>query len=252
MNEEAQRIGMTDSHFSNANGLHDSEQFVTARDLALLARRLVTEFPDFAPVFSIPALQAGDKVHYSYNLLLERFPGADGMKTGFVCASGYNIVASATREGRQVIAVVLGAFSQSERAERAAQLLQAAFSRDSGGVAIERFMSGGQAAPARSQRDTMCSETARKTRYDPGAGDAVVESAFLTPRRITRSPEPISTGGISAPPSEAVLFAQYVPGGDVPVPVPRPDHTRYDVDGLPVSGYAPSDLAIPVPTPRPE
>lgn len=243
---------MLDSHFANPNGLHDTNQFVTARDLALLARRLLVEFPRFAQVFAIPALQSGDTVHYSYNLLLERFPGADGMKTGFVCASGYNMVASATRGGRQVIAVVLGAFSQTERAERAAELLSTAFSRNSGiDVDIARYKPGGSVAPARSQRDMMCSEKARQTRYDPGAGDAVVDSAQLTPRQVTRQPTPIATGGISAPPSEAVQFAQYVPSGSVPIPIPRPDHVRYDIDGIPAAGYAQPAGNIPVPSPRP-
>ena len=64
---------------------------------------------------------------HNYNSLLDRYPGADGMKTGFICASGYNVVASATRNGRRLIAIVLGAYSGAVRAQKAAQLLESGF-----------------------------------------------------------------------------------------------------------------------------
>lgn len=250
MNAAARDIGMRDSRFANPNGLHDTGQYVTARDVALLARRLLTEFPRFSDTFAVPAIRSGEQVHYSYNLLLERFDGADGMKTGFVCASGYNMVATATRNGRQIIVVVLGAFSQTERAVLAARLLLAGF-ETSGGIPLGRFEPASPAAPAKSRRGTMCSEEARRTRYDPGAGDALIDSPLLSPRTRTRNPVPVATGGIDAPPSEALKFASYIPRGEVPVPVPRPEFTRRDIDGFEISGPAPP-AAIPIPTPRPE
>ena len=82
--------------------------------------------------WNIPAIQFGKKVMRNYNTLIDRYPGADGMKTGFICASGFNLVATATRGSRRLIAVVLGARSGMQRAEKAAQLLERGFSGNGG------------------------------------------------------------------------------------------------------------------------
>ncbi len=178
MNAEAKRLGMNQTHFANPNGLHSPDQYTSARDIAVLARRIFEEFPKDAQIFSVPAIRVAGEVHYSYNLLLERFAGADGMKTGFVCASGYNIIASATRNGRHLIAVVAGAFSQADRATTAAKLLLDGFADANSGPSVEAAVPANPPAPARSLRATMCSEKARKERYDPGAGEAVIEFAL--------------------------------------------------------------------------
>ena len=96
MNEEARRLGMTGSNWVNANGLHSAQNYTTARDLALLSIALRRDFPEHAAFFGIEAIEYDDKLERNYNILLGRFDGADGMKTGFVCASGFNLVASAT------------------------------------------------------------------------------------------------------------------------------------------------------------
>ena len=131
MNAEAARLGMTGSHFVNANGLHDVAQYTTAHDLAILARAIRTEFPQHASYFTIEALGAGKKILKSNVDLLGRFDGANGMKTGFICPSGFNLVASATRGGRTLIAVVLGARTPHLRAEQAAELLGNGFDKPS-------------------------------------------------------------------------------------------------------------------------
>jgi len=127
MNANARRLGMTQSNFVNPNGLPAEGHVTSARDLAILARALITEFPDYDYLWHIHAIQYGNRVIHNYNTLLDRYPGADGMKTGFICASGYNMVASATRNGRRLIAVVLGAWSGGARAQKAAQLLERGF-----------------------------------------------------------------------------------------------------------------------------
>lgn len=127
MNEEARRLGMTGTHFANANGLFKPDQTSSARDMALLTRQILMEFPEHRSLFTIPAIRHGKRVLRSYNKLLETFRGSDGMKTGFVCSSGYNIVASASRNGRQLVAVVLGAPNVQVRAETAAFLLTKGF-----------------------------------------------------------------------------------------------------------------------------
>ena len=127
MNANARRLGMTQSNFVNPNGLPAEGHVTSARDLAILARALIAEFPDYDYLWHIHAIQYGNRIMHNYNTLLDRYPGADGMKTGFICASGYNVVASATRNGRRLIAVVLGAWSGAVRAQKAAQLLENGF-----------------------------------------------------------------------------------------------------------------------------
>ena len=127
MNANARRLGMTESHFVNPNGLPAENHVTSARDLGILARALIKEFPEDDSYWHIHAIQYGNRVMRNYNSLLDRYPGADGMKTGFICASGYNVVASATRNGRRLIAIVLGAYSGAVRAQKAAQLLERGF-----------------------------------------------------------------------------------------------------------------------------
>src|SRR5205807_1616876 len=127
MNRAAQRLGMTQSSFVNPNGLPDENQFTSARDLAILARALIREFPEYDLYWHIPAIKLGKRVMRNYNTLIDRYPGADGMKTGFICSAGFNLEASATRGNKRLIAVVLGAPSSSVRAMQAAQLLEKGF-----------------------------------------------------------------------------------------------------------------------------
>jgi D-alanyl-D-alanine carboxypeptidase len=127
MNRNAQRLGMTQTNYVNPNGLPADEQITSARDLAILARALIREFPEYDAYWHLPGIKLGKRVVYNYNTLLGRYPGADGMKTGFICASGFNLVASATRDGRRLIAVVLGAPSSGVRAVKAAHLLEQGF-----------------------------------------------------------------------------------------------------------------------------
>ncbi len=128
MNRHASRLGMTNTRFINPNGLPGYGQQTSARDLAVLARAIIREFPEHEGIFRIPAIRFGNRVMRSPNALLVRYTGTDGMKTGFICASGFNVVASATRGGRRLIVVVLGAPSGRERAEIAARLLETNFS----------------------------------------------------------------------------------------------------------------------------
>lgn len=128
MNATAARLGMTQTHYVNPNGLPAENQITSARDQAILARAILRDIPEYGDYFSLPAIKFGRRVMRNYNTLLGRYPGADGMKTGFICASGFNLVATATRGGRQLIAVVFGAPSGPVRAVKAAQLFERGFS----------------------------------------------------------------------------------------------------------------------------
>lgn len=127
MNATAKNLGMTRTHYANTNGLPDPGQLSTARDLARLARAVITEFPEYASYWTMTSVRIGQKRLGSHNALLKTFPGADGLKTGFTCDSGFNIIASATRDDRKLMAVVLGEVSGKERAVRAASLLEHGF-----------------------------------------------------------------------------------------------------------------------------
>ncbi len=132
MNNNARRLGMIQSSFVNPNGLPADDQIVSARDMAILARALIREMPEYDYFWHLPGIRLGKMVQRNYNTLLGRYPGADGMKTGFICASGFNLVATATRDDRRLIAVVLGAPSSAARALKAAQLLERGFNSNSG------------------------------------------------------------------------------------------------------------------------
>src|SRR5882762_1260277 len=127
MNQQAQRLGMTQTNYVNPNGLPADGQVTSARDLAILARAIIRDLPEYEYFYHIPSIRFGRKVTQNFNHLIGRYPGADGFKTGFICASGYNLVASATRNGKRLIAVVLGSTSGHARAVRAAQLLERGF-----------------------------------------------------------------------------------------------------------------------------
>jgi D-alanyl-D-alanine carboxypeptidase len=127
MNAEAKRLGMKKSHYANASGLPHEGQLTSARDLALLTKALITDFPDQAYLFSMASVKVGGKDVETHNTLLKTYDGADGMKTGFICDSGYNIVASATRDGHRLVAVVLGEQSSASRNVRAAAMLDFGF-----------------------------------------------------------------------------------------------------------------------------
>ncbi|WP_375452459.1 D-alanyl-D-alanine carboxypeptidase family protein [uncultured Devosia sp.] len=134
MNDAASRMGLTASHFANPNGLDDPEQRMSARDLAVLALYIRKSFPQYDPIFGTEAVQLGGKRLESENQLLTKFAGTTGMKTGFICASGLNMVATVERNGRRLLAVVLGASSGRDRNERAAELMLRGFSGSAGGT----------------------------------------------------------------------------------------------------------------------
>lgn len=130
MNDTAKKLGMTQTSYVNPNGLPADGQITSARDLGILARSFLRDLPEYEYFVHIPAIRFGKRITGNFNKLIGRYPGADGFKTGFICASGYNLVASATRNGRRLIAVVLGANSGTARAVKAAQLLERGFGQD--------------------------------------------------------------------------------------------------------------------------
>ena len=147
MNAAAQRLGLHESHFVNSDGLHDPNHVSSARDMAMVALALLREFPDHADLFSIGALQLGHQYLPNDNDLLGRYPGADGMKTGFTCPAGFNVVASANHGGRRLIVVVLGAPTAKSRNQEAADLFDRGFAMSGGTGSLDTLPSGARVAP---------------------------------------------------------------------------------------------------------
>ncbi len=127
MNATAKRLGMERTNFVNPNGLPAPDQVTTARDLAKLARAVLKDFPEYEYLWSKPEMRLGKNRLVTHNGLLRSFEGADGMKTGFTCDSGFNVIATASRDGRRIVAVVLGDVSSGERNVRAASMLEFGF-----------------------------------------------------------------------------------------------------------------------------
>jgi D-alanyl-D-alanine carboxypeptidase len=124
MNANAARLGMTSTHYINPNGLPGKGQYTSARDLAILVMAIRREFPQYSGYFSLEGIKVGKKQYGNYNKLIGRFAGADGMKTGFICASGFNQVSTATRDGKMVLSVVLGSDTLIGRSDMSAALLE--------------------------------------------------------------------------------------------------------------------------------
>lgn len=230
MNSEALRIGMTSSHFVNPNGLPAPGQYTTARDLAVLAITIKREFPQYAAYFAYEGFTTGKKNYPNFNMLIGRFDGADGMKTGFICASGFNQVSSATRNGRAVVSVVLGADSLGGRADESARLLQLGLTSSGAGKP-----GLGQIAPYGESRDMVadvskeiCNPKAAKVRSENR--DEGGRQKLLSPyiHEIDRPLNLVAAGLI--PGTEKVTDAKgkdqtETAQGDVanvPIPVPRP------------------------------
>ncbi|RBO97855.1 D-alanyl-D-alanine carboxypeptidase [Pseudochrobactrum asaccharolyticum] len=224
MNAEAKRIGMFGSNFSNPHGLPDPNNYTTARDMALLAAQLRREFPEYAHYFNTEAIDPGEgkKVQANYNILLGRFNGADGMKTGFICASGFNLAGSATRNGRTIVAIVLGASRQEDRTVQAAELLQSGFSTRGGGGATLASLApyGSNNNQVTDLRAQICSQEAMSDRWDGRdvEGRLKINSPYIT--AMTREPVAVPVGLIAKAPDVKAGNALHI--SQVPIPLQRP------------------------------
>jgi len=137
MNQEAKRLGMNDTHFANPSGLPDPQHYTTAHDLTLLAIAIMHDFPQHYPLYGQHEYQYNGIKQYNRNRLLWSDPYVDGMKTGHTESAGYCLVASAKRDDRRLISVVLGAASNSLRASESQKLLNYGF-RDYQAVRVYR------------------------------------------------------------------------------------------------------------------
>ncbi|HZZ32862.1 MAG TPA: D-alanyl-D-alanine carboxypeptidase family protein [Phenylobacterium sp.] len=127
MTLRAQELGMQNTHFVNASGLPDSRQLTTARDIAILSRAVMRDYPQYYKLFSLQEFRFRGQTIANHNHLLGRMPGVDGLKTGFTNASGFNLAVSAVRDNRRLIAVVMGGPTTAQRDQNAEDLLLTGF-----------------------------------------------------------------------------------------------------------------------------
>jgi len=129
MTAKARALGMRNTFYHNASGLPDALQVTTAGDLAVLARRLAYDFPQYYPYFATPSFSYHGMTYYTHDNLLYRFKGTDGIKTGYTNASGFNLVSSVVRDGAHVIGVVMGGNTALQRDNEMVRLLASTFTR---------------------------------------------------------------------------------------------------------------------------
>ena len=229
MNAEAARIGMSSSHFINPHGLPGKGQYTTARDLAVLAVTLKREFPQYSSYFALEGFTTGKKQYPNYNMLIGRFDGADGMKTGFICASGFNQVSSATRNGRSVVSVVLGSDSLGARADISAGMLEKGLTQRAGKVPTL-----GQLRPYGETRNEVadiskeiCSKHAAKVRSE--GRDEAGRQKLLSPyiHEVNRPLKLVFAGLMGADTAtpaggDEVASRDMGDAVNIPIPIPRP------------------------------
>lgn len=129
MNETAKKLGMTNTHFANPEGLTDPNMHTTVGDMAKLCAAMIRDFPEYYPLFDTEKFTFNGHTFKNHNDLLQTFPGADGIKTGYTDASGWNLTASAERNGQRVIVVVFGASTKVQRQTDVSCYLEYAFQK---------------------------------------------------------------------------------------------------------------------------
>ena len=213
MTAKAHQLGMRNTTFKNANGLTEQGHLSTARDMAILARHLHFDFPAYWNVFGRKSSYAAGKRVWTTNRLLSSYRGADGIKTGYTRAAGYNLAASARRGHEHVIAVVFGGKSSRWRNARVADLLDKGFARAPTHVAtIPPFMGGTAVAKA------------PLPAAKPGApatglemlARVIASEAVAATQRSTSAVAPLYSEAPRARPGSAVA-------ADLPLPEPRPE-----------------------------
>ncbi|AZO45616.1 D-alanyl-D-alanine carboxypeptidase [Mesorhizobium sp. M7D.F.Ca.US.005.01.1.1] len=241
MNAEATRLGMNGTHFVNPNGLYSPDQYTTARDLAVLVMAIRREFPQYVPWFSIEGLAVGKKAIPNYNLLIGRYPGADGMKTGFVCPSGFNMIGSATRNGRTLVAVVLGEKSAVTRAETAAKLLDQGFDTPAAGSAtVTTLAPYGDLVSPNDMHDEVCKKKTPQEQSEapPVVAKDVPKSPYQEKLDHVPTLVAVGLGGATGPAPKAMLDQGAQEYADVPIPSWRPDRPAPAGTGPKIAGSA--------------
>ncbi|NQV44399.1 MAG: D-alanyl-D-alanine carboxypeptidase [Rhodospirillales bacterium] len=188
MTAKARKLGMSRTTFRNASGLPNKGQFSTARDMAVLAQALLRDFPGYYHVFATASFKYDGRKFKNHNKLLTSYEGTDGIKTGYIRASGFNLVASVKRGGQRLIGVVFGGDSSAKRNRHMISLLDKGF----------RILNGGEAvastdAPTPTVTRVVSSSNANEaSSYDPKLSWGIQIGAFADEDRASNYAHEVS------------------------------------------------------------
>lgn len=233
MTARARELGMSDTLFRNANGLPDPEQVTSAYDMAKLGLALMRDHPDYYPMFSTQQWRFGGKVITNHNRMLGRYEGTNGIKTGYIRASGFNLVISVRRDGHHLVGAIFGGSSARARDDKMIQYLDAALLRLK--TQPDQVARALVVQPNRvSVPSAIAAAPAR-----PAPADVAVAAAALDAKvaEISRGEEDLAESTYGTAPAPVAVLAP----APVPVPVPAP---------VPVPGPAPAPV-VAAATPRP-
>jgi D-alanyl-D-alanine carboxypeptidase len=204
MTQKARQLGMTQTHYANASGLPDPEQLTTARDIARLALALYHDFPREYRYFSVKQFDFNGEIVNGHDHMLDWYPGADGIKTGFTVASGFNLATSAVQNGRRLIGVILGGRSIRGRDEAMGQMLDLGFAD----LAREQ--------PMVAQRQAPVVAPVAAAQPNPDARPSLAAIAATAVAAATGTSAPIVQRASAAPPTQVT---DQPPSRDVPSPM---------------------------------
>ncbi|WP_370673707.1 serine hydrolase [Pleomorphomonas sp. PLEO] len=210
MTRTARAIGMTNTRFRNANGLPDPGQFTSARDMMKLGVALQVRFPQYYPLFSIQSYNFRGRTIGTHNNLLGRVNGVDGIKTGYVNASGFNLVTSVKRDGRKIVAVVMGGKTAAQRDAHMVQLINAYLPK---------------ASRARGYDDQLVADAMNAPKVAAASAAAPAEPARLIaastlPPHPAPMPRPMTADADNVDPDPALVTASVAPAAPMPPTAP--------------------------------
>lgn len=237
MTRTARAIGMTNTRFRNANGLPDPGQFTSARDMMKLGVALQVRFPQYYPLFSIRSYNFRGRTIGSHNNLLGRVNGVDGIKTGYVNASGFNLVTSVKRDGRKVVAVVMGGKTAAQRDAHMVQLINTYLPK---------------ASRARGYDDQLVADAMNAPKVAAVSAAAPAEPARLIaastlPPHPAPMPRPMTADADNADPDPALVTASVAPAAPVPAAAPAAAEPE-EVAEAPAPVVAPSPEPVSLAT----
>jgi D-alanyl-D-alanine carboxypeptidase len=261
MNQTAKALGMTNTVFQNANGLPDPDQHTTARDMAILAVSLLRDFPEYYHYFSVESFTYRGVQYAGHNRVLNKFDGADGIKTGYIRASGFNLVTSAQRNGRRLVGVIMGGETPYIRDKNMVAMMTKGFKTTSttgtqlalnGSVkmtptpaapATLAVAAAAQPAPAASvpPPPSVAAPAMVATALAPVAGSAAATATVMTPTFADGSDQLLP---VLKPGTELQLTSAGVPDAQAVEPVWRSNSpATYGVQVGAYSQYAPAQSA---------
>ncbi len=212
MTAKARQLGMRNTQFKNPHGLTARGQYSTARDMAILGRRIFSDFPEQYGMFERKRFKYGGRNYRATNKLLGKYAGADGIKTGYTRASGYNLVASAERDGNRIIGVVFGGKSGASRNRHMRKILDEGFVKLPKRIAVPVYSGTLEATPLPrgkpSKMETLEPASVLMAAASPSV-DAAAQPAAVVAMRTQSDPWVVANGlralqRIIAPPAEAV------------------------------------------------